>query len=81
MTMQTSCIPYTRLLMNLALLALLLSLAGCQTIRDTNSARREASSWGSYPIVGTGQTTYWGTDGKEMAAPVKESAARGGGLA
>mgnify|MGYP001442230824 CR=1 FL=1 len=49
MTMKTSSIPYSRRLMNLALLTLLLSLAGCQTIRDTNSARRAMTSKRDFP--------------------------------
>ena len=77
MTMQTSSRPYSRLLMNLALLALLLSFTGCQTTSSAYIVQRQAPSWGSYPIVGTGQSTYWGIDGKEMAAPAKGDALYG----
>jgi hypothetical protein len=77
MTVKTSSVPYSRRLMNLVLLALLLALAGCQTTSSAYIVQREAPSWGSYPIVGTGQSTYWGTDGKEMVAPAKGDALYG----
>jgi len=55
--------------MSAALLALLISLAGCATSIDDYLSERAAPSPGTYLIVGTGQSRYWNTDGTEMAAP------------
>ncbi|MEI6388179.1 MAG: DUF1566 domain-containing protein, partial [Spirochaetota bacterium] len=46
-----------------------LLFAGCTTSIDVYLVGREASSPGSYPIVGTRQTSFWGSGGREMAAP------------
>ena len=54
-----------------------LSLIGCATSLDGYIVAREAASPGSYPIVGTGQTTYWGSDGREIAAPAAGDALYG----
>ena len=52
-------------------MGLLCLLASCSTTTTTPNApmARALPSAGSYPLVGTGQLTFWGTDGKEMAAP------------
>ncbi len=64
-------------LMSLAVAVLPFICAGCATTPDSLPAAREAPSPGSYPIVGTGQLTSWGSDGKEMAAPAKGDALYG----
>ena len=54
-------------------LAVAVSLAvmagGCVSAPST--VARSAAYPGSYPIVGTGQLTFWDTDGKSMSAPAK----------
>ena len=66
-----------RISMRAAALVLSLTLAGCATSIDISPAEREAPSPGCYPVVGTGQLTYWGTDGSEMTAPARGEALYG----
>ncbi len=72
MNLRTTAWRRLHRLLEAAPLVVTLLLAGCTTSIDVYLVGREASSPGSYPIVGTGQQSFWGTDGREMTAPAKD---------
>ncbi len=77
MNLRTTTLQGLCRLMAAAALAATLSLVACATSLDGYIAEREAPSPGSYPIVGTGQTSYWGSDGREITAPAAGDALYG----
>jgi hypothetical protein len=81
----TGCYPCAnsnrRIIMNkkTAFLAIVLIIclpgAGCSSASSTQPAvERAPATVGSYPIVDTGQNTFWNSTGEEIAAPVEGDA-------
>jgi hypothetical protein len=47
--------------------------AGCSIV-DIPSTKRDSASWGSYPIVGTGQNSFWNSVDTAITAPAQGEA-------